>query len=89
MQLKAEWRTERIAQLERQLAEAIAANASLTTEVETLRARVAELEAAQQTAAEEIMSYVESMLDRLGGIWKDIYSRACYVATLIWSEGAK
>ena len=60
MQLKAEWRTECIAQLERQLAVANAANASLTAEVEALRVRVAELEAAQQTAAEEIMSYVES-----------------------------
>ena len=37
-----------------------AANASLTAEVEALRMRESEFEAAQQTAAEEIMSYVES-----------------------------
>ena len=49
-----------VAQLERQLAEANAANASLPAEVAALRARVVELAAAQQPAAEEIMSYVES-----------------------------
>lgn len=60
IELRERWRTERIAQLERQLATANATNESLLAEVTQLRERVAQLEAAQQTAAEEIMSYVES-----------------------------
>jgi hypothetical protein len=58
--LAQKWKTERITELEQQVEALLAVNATQARTIEALRARVAELEAAQLTAAEEIMSYVES-----------------------------
>ena len=58
--LKKQWQTDRLTQLERLLLEANATIERQALTIQGLREHVRQLEAAQQTAVEEIMSYVQS-----------------------------